>query len=51
MKFDLCLHNLRWLEPVSSIFQDVHYDHYILVDAKLMVSKPCQIIAEYGAAQ
>ena len=37
---------LRWLKTVSSIFQDLdfdgsYYNHSILVDAKIMVSKSC----------
>jgi len=39
------------IEKVSSTFQDVDfqgsYNHFILVVAKLMVSKNCPIIAEY----
>ena len=46
--------NLRWLETVSSTFQDLsvmgHYNHSISVDTKVMVSKNCPIIGEQATA-
>ena len=46
--------NLRWLETVSSTFQDLslmgHYNHSISVDTKVMVSKNCPIIGEQVTA-
>ena len=48
-KLDPIVKILKWLEPVSSTFQDVDYNHCILVDTRLIVSNICPIIAEYVA--
>ena len=52
-KFDLSLVFLRWLETVSSTFQDLslmrHYNHSIPVDTNIMVSINCPIIGEQVA--
>ena len=41
--------NLRWLETVSSTFQDLQFDGSLSADAKIMVSTNCPIIGEQVA--
>ena len=43
----LCIAILRWLKTVSSTYICIgRYNHFLSLDAKIMVSKNCPIIGE-----